>query len=419
MERFFEKNREKIGGVLKDSSILVLFAGNAPKKRGDEKYPFSPDRNFYYSTGIDDENIIFMMCKQDGEIHETLFLERFDEIAAKWTGAVLEKPEAEKLSGVSDIKYIDEFEAFFSKTVFEKKIENLYLDLENRDFFCGTPSIKFAEKVGKAYPYVRIENIYNEFAQFRMIKEVFEKEKIKKAIDITNDGIQLMMKHAKAGMFEHEIEAYFDFAVKKGGASDKAFTSIAAGGKNAVVLHYSKNNSIVVDGDLILFDVGAQFEYYNADITRTFPVNGKFSDRQKQIYNIVLEGQKRVIDSIKPGVPFKKLNEILKEYYFEELKKIGLISDDGGIDEVSEYYYHGVSHMLGLETHDVGRHNEGVLAEGMVLTVEPGVYIENEGLGIRIEDDVIVTSDGCEVLSKDIIKTVEDIEAFMAGEKND
>lgn len=211
-------------------------------------------------------------------------------------------------------------------------------------------------------------------------------------------------------MMEYQIESYFDFALKQHGVKDFAFKTIAASGKNATVLHYSDNNSKTEDGDLILFDVGAQYEYYNGDISRTFPVNGKFTDRQKTIYNIVLEGQQIVIDRAKAGIEFKSLNCILKDYYAKALSKIGLISND---EEVSKYYYHGVSHLLGLETHDVGRHNEGLLKSGMVMTVEPGLYIAEEGIGIRIEDNILIEDNGCRVLSKDIIKTVEDIEDFM------
>ena len=247
-----------------------------------------------------------------------------------------------------------------------------------------------------------------------MIKEDCEIEKIEKAIDITKKGIYAMMSNSKSGMMEYEIEAYFDFELKRNGVKDYAFKSIAASGKNGTVLHYSDNNCKTNDNDLILFDVGAQWGYYNGDITRTFPVNGKFTPRQKEIYNIVLEGQRKVIKAIKPGLEFKRLNEILKEHYALELKKIGLISCD---DEVSKYYYHSVSHMLGLETHDVGRHNEGLLQEGMVFTVEPGLYIAEEEIGIRIEDNIVVTSDGCRILSKDIIRTVDEIESFMAGNR--
>ena len=219
-----------------------------------------------------------------------------------------------------------------------------------------------------------------------------------------------MMKNAKAGMYEYEIEAYFDYILTKNGVRDKAFQSIAASGKNGTILHYNKNNSQTSDGDLILFDVGAQVDYYNGDLTRTFPVNGKFTPLQKKIYNIVLEGQQKVIDAIKPGVPFSRLNEILKEFYFVKLKELGLCQT---FEDVSKYYYHGVSHFLGAQTHDIGRYVECNLEKNMVLTVEPGLYIEEYSIGIRIEDNVVVTENGCEVLSSSLIKSAEDIEKFM------
>ena len=164
------------------------------------------------------------------------------------------------------------------------------------------------------------------------------------------------------------------------------------------------------DGDLLLVDCGAQVDWYNGDITRTFPINGKFTPLQKQIYDIVLSGQQKVIETIKPGVKFSWLNEVLKEHYFEELKKIGLAETP---EDVSKYYYHGVSHYLGAETHDIGRYGDRRLEPGMVLTVEPGLYIDEYKIGIRIEDDVLVTDNGCEVLSAGFMKTTEEIEAFM------
>ena len=164
------------------------------------------------------------------------------------------------------------------------------------------------------------------------------------------------------------------------------------------------------DGDLLLVDCGAQVDWYNGDITRTFPINGKFTPLQKQIYDIVLSGQQKVIETIKPGVKFSRLNEVLKEHYFEELKKIGLAET---AEDVSKYYYHGVSHYLGAETHDIGRYGDRRLEPGMVLTVEPGLYIDEYKIGIRIEDDVLVTDNGCEVLSAGFMKTTEEIEAFM------
>ena len=411
MREFFAGNREKVKSDIENGSILLLMAGKAPKKRGDENYPFTPDRNFYYLTGIDKENLIYMMVKYDDITDEYLFIERFDEVKAKWTGAVIKGDECREISGIENIKFLDEFKETLAGIMFNKRIKNVWLDLENRDYYTDSVSIKMALELRERYPDLKIKDIYPIIAEYRMIKENVEIEKIKKAIDITGKGIYAMMENAKAGMYEYEIEAYFDFVLKKCGVQDFAFKSIAAKGKNATVLHYSENNSGTEDGDLILFDVGAQWEYYNGDITRTFPVNGKFTERQRVIYNIVLEGQRKVIEAIKPRIPFKSLNEILKDHYSESLRYIGLIETK---EEVSKYYYHGVSHLLGLETHDVGRHNEGLLKKGMVLTVEPGLYIAEEGIGIRIEDDVLVTEDGCEVLSKNIIRTADDIEKYMA-----
>ncbi len=415
MSNFFRENRKRISEIIDERGAVVLFAGRAPVKRGDEKYPFSPDRNFYYFTGLDGQNLIYMAYKIDGEFSEYLFLERRDPVLAKWTGEVIGEEEAKDKSGVSEIKFIDEFESNFSEIIFSKRIEKIYLDLENREMRAFMPAFDFARKVKENYPYIIVKNGYDFFANLRKIKAPYEIDRIRKAINITKEGLLLMMRNSKAGMFEYEIEAYFDFAVKKGGAGDFAFKTIVAAGKNATILHYSENRSATEENDLILVDAGAQFEYYNGDITRTFPVNGKFTERQKLIYDIVLRGQKMVIERIKPGVPFKSLNESLKVFYLRELKKIGLIGAGGTIDDVSEYYYHNVSHTLGLETHDAGRYREGILEAGMVMTVEPGLYIEKEGIGIRIEDDVLVTENGREVLSKDIIKEISDIEEYMGG----
>ncbi len=415
MERkFFENNRKKLYNVMKDNSIAVLFSGKAPKKLGDENYAFTPLRNFYYMTGLDKQNMTVVLYKNGDICETTVFIERYDEVKAKWVGAVMLPDEVTEISGISNVSYLDEFDEIFASIMFNKRIENVYMDFENRDFVTVGNAFDLSERIGKNYPYINFINVHNIIAEFRMIKEDCEIEKIEKAIDITKKGIYAMMSNSRAGMMEYEIEAYFDFELKSNGVKDFAFKSITASGKNGTVLHYSDNNCKTDKNDLILCDVGAQWEYYNGDITRTFPVNGKFTPRQKEIYNIVLEGQRKVIDAIKPGLEFKKLNEILKEHYAVELKKIGLISSD---DDVSKYYYHGVSHMLGLETHDVGRHNEGLLQEGMVFTVEPGLYIVEEKIGIRIEDNIVVTSNGCRVLSKDIIRTVDEIESFMAGNR--
>ncbi len=413
MENFFENNRKKIINSLKEERfMIILFSGKAQHKTCDQFFPFEPNRNFYYMTGIDKPHIIYMATKNGENIDETLFIERYDELKAKWDGASIGEEKAKNISGIENIKYLDEFELTFSNNMFRNNIENVYLDLENRYLNNSKCSFKQANIIKENYPYANIKNIYNNIGYCRLFKEDEEIENLKKAIEITKQGIENIWKNAKPNIMEYELEACFDYEIKRNGSKDKAFNTILASGSNATVLHYGENNDKINDGELVLIDLGATYNYYNADITRTFPVNGKFSERQKQLYNIVLEGQRKVIEAIKPGLPFKRLNEILIEHYEEELKKIGLIKDKS---EISKYYYHGVSHYLGLDTHDVSRDlgTDGGLKKGMVITVEPGLYIAEEGIGIRIEDDILVTETGYENLSKDIIKTVEDIENFF------
>ena len=415
MTEFFKNNRKKLFDNIDNSSIVILFAGKAPVKRGDENYPFTPDRNFYYMTGIDTEENIVVITKNNNEYGETLYIKRDNGYLAKWVGANTTPEEATKISGIENINYLDWFNDEISSFIFKNHTKNIYIDLECRDITSPlTPANIFYESFIKKYPHINVINVYDIISEMRVIKTDYEIGLIRKAVDITRMGIEEMMRNSKAGMYEYEIEAYFDFVLKKNGVKDKAFQSIGASGKNGTILHYTNNDAKTNDNDLILFDVGAQWKYYNGDLTRTFPVNGKFTDLQKKIYNIVLEGQLKVIDAMKPNQDYSKLNEILKQHYFEELKKIGLVEK---FEDVSKYYYHSVGHYLGAETHDVGTYANRKLEKGMVITVEPGLYIEEYGIGIRIEDDVLITENGNEVLSKDMIKTVEDIEKFMAEGK--
>lgn len=406
----YAENRKRLIEKLKNNSILIMFAGNAPKKSADEAYPFTPNRNFYYLTGINEEKIILMISKMNGKIEENLFIQKADPVMEKWVGKTISAEEAKEISAIEGIKYLEDFEATMHRLITAYDIEKVYLDLE-RDRWSSMNSIsgEFANTIKNKYPQIKVKNIFNSICELRLIKSEEEIEEMKKAINITKEGIESLMRNAKAGMKEYQLEAYFDFVLKTNGVKDYAFKTIAASGKNATVLHYVANNSDIKDGDLILFDLGAQLNYYNADISRTIPVNGKFTERQKQIYNVVLKAELEVIKAIKPGVPFVELNNIAKKYLAEGLKELGIIERD---EELSKYYYHGVSHYLGLDTHDVGS-REVDLKPGMVVTVEPGLYIEEEAIGIRIEDDVLVTEEGYEVLSKDIIKTIEEIEAFM------
>ncbi|MGL5647308.1 MAG: M24B family metallopeptidase, partial [Clostridium sp.] len=215
----------------------------------------------------------------------------------------------------------------------------------------------------------------------------------------------------KPGMKEYETEAYYEFECRRNGVKDYAFKTIAAAGVNATTLHYVDNNDTLKDGDLILFDLGAQWNYYNGDISRTIPINGKFSKRQKEVYEAVLSVNERVIEAMKPGVNFIDLNNKATEWIAEECIKLGLMEDK---KDVRKYYFHSIGHSLGLDTHDIDNPRRNTILEpGMVYTVEPGIYIPEEGIGIRIEDDVLITEEGHDVLTKDMIKSVKDIENFM------
>ncbi|MBC6974800.1 aminopeptidase P family protein [Bacillus sp. Xin] len=412
-QSFFIQNRKRLVETLPEESVTILFGGQAPYKSANEHYKFVPNRNFYYMTGIDEPNIILMLKKVGDAVEEVLFIEKADPILEKWVGKTVSKEEAQTISGIKTIVYLESFESSIARTFFAEHVKHVYLDLEHREWAgTQTRTLAFAKHVREHYPHLSIGNVYPNICELRVFKTDEEIEKIKEAIMVTKEGIYNVLKHAKEGMMEYELEAYFDFTLKSSGIKHHAFNTILASGKNATVLHYEDNDSKVNKGDLVLLDLGAQKDYYNADISYTFPASGTFSNRQKQIYNIVLKALRETIEIVRPGLKFAALNEHAKKVLAEECKKIGLIQENS---ELSKYYYHGVSHFLGLDTHDVGSYKDRVLEAGMVITVEPGLYIEEESIGIRIEDDILVTEKGYENLSKDMVRTVEEIESFMGA----
>ena len=414
---FFKNNRKRLFEKIKDNSIVILFAGNAPKKTADEAYPFTPNRNFYYSTGISEENHILVMSKVGGSEKSTLFIKDIDPDLERWIGKSIRKDEATEISGIEDVKFKSQFDSEIHRLLCLKEEVNLYLDLE-RDNISSTSSIanEFAKNIISKYPQVMIKNIFSIFGELRLVKSEEEVDNIKKAISITIEGIEALMKNSKAGIKEYQLESYFDFVCKNNGVKDFAFKTIAAAGKNAATLHYVVNDSELKDGDLIQFDLGAQYNFYNADISRAFPVNGKFTERQKAVYNAVLKVNEEIINDIKPGKTFRDINKKATDLIAEECIKLGLIKEKS---EVSKYYFHSIGHSLGLDTHDLETpHRDITFKEGVVYTVEPGIYIEEENMGIRIEDDILVTKDGVVNLTSGMIKTVEEIETFMAKYNN-
>lgn len=400
---------------LKENSLAIFFSGKEMMRSEDDSYPFSINRNFYYLTGLDQTHSILLISNVNKKVVSTLFTKPNDPLMAKWIGSRKSFEELKETTGVDYVLdeqvFYTHFNAIYNRSRGLKKL-NVYLDLWHYvEDQCYSQAHRFAHQIKDKYPALKIRDVYSFITKMRQVKDVYEIKELKKAIAITKSGIEAMMSYIKPGMLEMELEARFNLELAKHGCNLNAFRTIAAGGKNAAILHYVDNNQKLKKGDLFLCDLGATSNYYCADISRVFPVSGKFTKRQKEIYNTVLKGMEVVFQHVKPGVTTGMLNDILIEYYQKELPKIGLKKP------VSEYYFHGVSHMLGLDTHDVTIvHNQTKLEKGHVITVEPGLYIEEENIGIRIEDDVLVTDDGCEILSKDIIKTVEEIERFMKGE---
>lgn len=406
----FDLNRKNLIKKMKEESLLILFAGDAPFRSADQQYKFTPNRNFYYLTGIDDKKVILTILKTETEVIENVYVQREDELMAKWVGRSINKDEARKISKVKNIKYIDEFESTISSYIDRRGIKNIYFDLERQSI--DIPSTKaqdMANLIKIKYPYIKIKNIYSQIVSLRMIKNEDEIKTIKKAISITKEGIISMAKNIKPNMKEYEVESYFDFEIKRLGASAHAFNTICAVGKNATVLHYEDNNQDCTDGDLILFDLGAEYNYYCSDISRTIPINGKFTERQKQIYSIVLNCMKEVEKAAKPGITLRDLNDIAKKSLSKGCIDIGLISKE---EEIEKYYFHSIGHSLGLDTHDVWI-SDSKLEVGSVITNEPGLYIEEEGIGIRLEDNLLITDFGCTNLSNDIPIEIEDIENLM------
>ncbi|MBD5390385.1 aminopeptidase P family protein [bacterium] len=400
----FIAHRQRIFELMEDDSVLLVFS-NLKSETKNEIH-----RDFYYLTGIMEEGDVVLLYKKKNKLTEMVFIPPYDEFKAKWVGATLSADQVKLKSGIFGVYDLDRWKSTLYRLLSECK--TLYLDFNRTDSEENlTAEEIFAKEIKEKNPWIQILNAHPLFAKVRTIKSKKEIDQMRKAIEITQKGIESILSHI-GPMMEYQLESYFDQTIKYNGATGYAFPTITASGKNGCCLHYQDNNCMMRDGDLVLFDLGAHYNMYCADISRTFPVSGKFTPRQKEIYNIVLKGQEEVFKAAKPGITTKELNQILIQFFAKELKKIGLIKEDS---EVSKYYYHGVSHHIGLDCHDLCEYTP--LKPGSVISNEPGLYIAEEGIGIRIEDDVLITENGCENLSQGIIKTVEEIEAFIASRK--
>lgn len=407
IKEFFINNRKKYIDKINDNSLTVLSSGCVLRRSADEDFDFEIDKNFYYLTGINQAEVFYILLKKNNEIKEMLFIEENDPIKVKWVGAKLYPNEASEISGIEKIAFTKDYDAKLEELLSE--VNDVYLNFEVSKSHRFNSNYVFSSRLKKKYPDKNYIDNNDIIVSLRSVKESCEVEKIKQSIDVTKLGIEALMSQSRPGIYEYQLESHFDFVVKNNGQRITSFKTIAASGINATILHYVANDKVLEDNELILFDLGCETDFYISDISRTFPVNGKFTERQKEVYNEVLNVNKKCIEFLKPGVTRMEYNNYAKKLLAEACKRLGLIKED---DELIKYYFHGIGHSIGLDTHDPCAYDPE-FKEGMMLTVEPGLYIPEEKIGIRIEDDVILTKDGCINLSSNIIKEVEDIENFF------
>ncbi len=414
---FYTENRKKFLEKLEENSVAFFHSGLAPVKSNDQDmHPFSVNRNFYYLTGIDEQNVWLVLTKTAGGTSETLFIAQPDEFLIKWNGEMITVEQAAQKSGMSavSIRYHQDMDRLVAGMVFNGRVltgpaTKAYFSFDRLSMnAAATPSEELARKLREKYPALEIRNGAPLVYSLRAIKTPEEIEIIRRAGDVTIEALKKMMRSAKPGEYEYQWQADYEHHVARCGMRN-AFTTIAASGRNATMLHYHDNNCVASSGDLFLFDLGAECEYYSSDVSRTIPVNGKFSPRQKELFAIVREAMEVSRDKMRPGVSIRESQKAVVDFYKKALRTAGLITEDSQVDK---YYYHGVSHSLGLDTHDPC--DRTVYEPGMVVTNEPGLYVAEEGIGIRLENDILVTENGPEDLIGDRLLSIDEIESWMA-----
>ena len=412
-----ETRRKKVFDQMKDNSIAIFFSGVSKISSEDEMLPFTQNMNFFYLTNIKQEHSALLLIKGIGERKVYLFIDPYSELKEKWTGKRLTVDNAEVLSDIKNIYTTDNFETMLSLALANDNnqygnIDCIYLDLTSpeqklkEDFFMRD----LYTKLKVDYMDKEIVDVYPIMRDLRMVKSNYEIDCLIKAIERTNNGISYLLGKLEPGMMEYELADAFEMYGRAHDRATLAFSTIVAAGKNATCLHYPTQNDTIKEEDLVLFDLGYNYEGYSADISRTFPVNGKFTGIQKIIYEAVLNCNKAVIAYAKPGLTLKDLQQYASDFLKKECVRLKLMDES---EDIRNYYYHSVSHHLGLDTHDIAD-REKPLEKGNVITVEPGLYFAKYNTGVRIEDDVLITLDGAVVLSKNIVKEIYEIESLMA-----
>ena len=413
---FYANNRKRFLDQLEGNCVAFFHSGIAPVKSNDQDmHPFSVNRNFYYLTGIDEQNVWLVLTKNSNGTTETLFIAQPDEFLIKWNGEMITPQQASERSGipVSSVRFHQDMDRLIAGMVWGGRTFDggvkAYFSFDRLSLnAAATPSEELAKRLKEKYPALEICNGAPMVYHLRTIKTAEEIALIRHAGDVTIQALEKMMHTAKPGEYEYQWQADYEHFVARSGMRN-AFTTIAASGRNATMLHYHDNNCVTKSGDLLLLDLGAECGYYSSDVSRTIPIGGKFTDRQKELFTIVRDAMELSKDKMRPGVPLREAQQAVIEFYKKALRTAKLITEDS---QVGKYYYHGVSHSLGLDTHDPC--DRAVYEPGMVLTNEPGLYVAEEGIGIRLENDILVTDGAPEDLIGDRLLNIDDIENLMA-----
>ncbi|MDA3896252.1 MAG: aminopeptidase P family protein [Desulfobacteraceae bacterium] len=419
--QLFIDNRDRLKKYLNPNSVAVFNSNDVLPTSADGIHPFKQNPDLFYLTGIDQQETILLICPDAVlEKHrEILFIRYTNEEIAIWEGQQLSKENATEVSGIRTVFWTTEFERIFKELVSENR--NIYLNSNEHlraDTTVETRDARFLKWCKNAFPLHQYERIAPIMCRLRTVKSAEEIQQIRHACDITNKAFRRILGIIRPGIWEFEIEAEIVYEFLKNRSRGSAYEPIIASGAGSCVLHYTANDRQCADGDLLLMDFGAEYANYAADVTRTVPINGRFSERQKDVYNAVLRVQKAAIDLLRPGNTIETYNKEVGRIMEAELIALNLLdanevkNQDRETPLYRKYFMHGTSHHLGLDVHDVGSRHLAFEA-GMVFTCEPGIYVRDEEIGIRIENDILITKDGPVDLTKDIPNEADEIESLM------
>ncbi len=401
----FLRNRKKLLRKLEKDAVAIVHSNDRMVRSGDQYYPYRQNSDLFYLSGIEQEMSLLLICPGgDKDKKSLLFLRRPEPGLETWEGRKLDMEGAGKLSGIKAIHWLEEFEAVSRPLILRGK--KIYCNIpEHEKFKPDYPSRdeRMMAHLRKDYPAHEIRRLAPLMAKLRMVKEPEEVVLIRKAAGITQAALERVLGFVRPGLYEYEVEAEMSHEFIRRGAGGHAYPPIVAAGANACMLHYTSNDGVCRDGELLLMDFGAEYSNYASDCTRTIPVNGRFTKRQRELYDSVLRVFRQARSLMKPGTTIEKINEEAGRICTEEHLRLGLYSkeelknQDRGNPLYKKYFMHGTAHFLGLDVHDVGG-KQDPLKPGMVLTCEPGIYIPKENTGIRIENDILITENGHEDL---------------------